>query len=121
MPAKRGDLAVIIIERQDYYIGQASPPARTEVTIHEVTSVTRDGAVKAVRGTWPGSSPVPVERLARGARILTMSKTAIDVPAALDVARAHHWAGHPGQPRPFDSLAAVRAALQACRIHPAAA
>lgn len=110
MKAKRGDVAVLVTERRTYMIGQPSE-TRTAVDVFEVTSVTRDGLVKAVRSAWAGSAPTLLARMAP-ASVHLISQDTVSAADALRVAAAHHWPGHPGQPMAFDSLDEVREALR---------
>jgi hypothetical protein len=114
MPAKRGDIAVIVTERRDCHIGKSST-IRTEVEVTEVTSVTREGAVKAVRFARRGAPSIPVARLMPHTTYV-VPRAEFDVASALDAARAHHWPNHPDQPKHFDSLDEVRGMLIAHRI-----
>lgn len=110
MKAKRGDVAILVTECRTYVIGQPSE-TRTAVNVFEVTSVTRDGLVKAVRSAWANSAPTMLARMVP-ATVHLISKDTISAADALRVAAEHHWPGHPGQPMAFDSLDAVREALR---------
>jgi hypothetical protein len=107
--ARKGDLVIVEQTRHDYIIGQGSQE-RTTFDVAVVASATRDGAVKTYRGVGWGdellsSNSVP----ARHSRCYVASAADVDLDATLAAAKAHHWEGHPGQPKSFDSLADVRA------------
>lgn len=113
--ARRGDLAVLVCTRRDFVIGQGTTE-RTAADVVQVTSVTRQGLVKAVRSCWTDSCSVPLERWSfPGPEVYLVSQDRIDVVAAMELARQHSWPGHPNQPMPFESLEAVRQALAPLR------
>lgn len=97
-PARRGDLAALITERVDTYIG-ADSVRRTVVELGVVTSVTRDGIVKAVLTAW-GGSPVAVTPRQR---VPLVSRDRFDAEAVRQAAAARAYPGTT-QPRPFDSV-----------------
>jgi hypothetical protein len=107
--ARRGDLVVVHEHVRDYVIGQgASEYDRYEVGV--VTSVTRDGLVKRYTGTW--GSEVTI----RGhVRCQLVPRAAVDVAGAFAAAKAHTWPGHPTQPKAYESLEEVRAAVRPFR------
>lgn len=107
--AKRGDLAALIAVRHDYVIGQPTSQ-RTTVEIHEVTSVTREGAVKAVRRLDSDYS-TPIERCHGVTQRLLIPAAVIDKPAAVQTILAHTWPGHESM-KPYDSIEEARAALR---------
>lgn len=112
MKAKRGDSVAIVSETRDYVIGQGSSTA-TRVELGQVTSITRDGAVKAFRSLgWSDSSARPIERVVGFRQAIIIPATQIAPDDVQSVAKAHHWPGHPNQPRPFESLEEVREALR---------
>lgn len=114
MKAKRGDIAVIVTERRDYYIGQETQ-TRTEVTLHVVTSITREGIVKAVRDVWDGSTPVPLDRVhACRSALYIVPQGDVDVPAAMATARAHTYPNS-DTPMAYASVAEVKAMLSGHR------
>lgn len=113
MKARRGDIAVIVTQVSDYVIGQGASE-RTQVEICEVTNITREGIVKAVRkANWGAdSAPVSLDRWAHHHEVLIVPKTDIDVPAAIATAAANPWP-HNGMPgKYYDTLAEAREALR---------
>lgn len=112
-PARRGDLVVVEETTVTSFIGARSV-ATSRYTVAVVTSVTRDGAVKAFRvdryQTENGETR-QVARLAAGTRLLTFPKEKINVAAAQQTAREHTWPG--GQSSmPYNTLDEVREALR---------
>lgn len=108
-PARKGDLVIIEETHRDYIIGEGTRE-RTSYSVAVVASATRDGRVKTYRGVGWGdellsTNAVPV----RHERCYVASAGDVDIDATLRAAKAHHWPGHPGQPKAFDSLADVRA------------
>jgi hypothetical protein len=104
--ARRGDIAVLEIRAHD------GIPTRWE--IHRVTSITREGVVKATVDPWPNSAPVPYARLF-AARCHIASAATVDADAVMAAARAHHWPGHPDHPMSFDTFEAARDVVKAHR------
>lgn len=111
MTARRGDL--VIVQRSTL---QGTRDGRGQ-TVHRftaarVTSITRDGIVKAFQ---EHSSPIPyqVKHEPRSTRYHIIPQEKIDVEAALATARANPWnaaGGHLG--KPYYSLAEVRDAMK---------
>lgn len=120
--AKRCDLAVVQYHHRDY-VRVEGAREYDDYTVGVVTSVTWEGDVRMFRRAgsfddgpdWRGK-PDRGEPLRPGsfARALVMSAGAISVPAALAVAACRVWNGHEDSPRPYESLAEVRAALRPC-------
>lgn len=111
-PAKRGDLAILVVTRHDYYIGEGSRESTT-VEVCEVTNITRDGIAKRVRRAG-AEMPVDLSRYPRGSQIFIVPAAEIDVTAALEAAAAHPWpSGHKGMP--YASLDEVKAMLRPLR------
>lgn len=112
---RRGDLVVIAQEHSAHY---TKGGARTYTTfeIGVITSVSRDGQIKAFRSAYNlnepgGGEPIIIARLAGVTSTPYFPASKIDVQSALKTAYEHRWPG--GQPcRPFDSLDEVRAALR---------
>jgi hypothetical protein len=100
-PAHRGDLAVIVANHPD--LGYQT------VEITEVTSITRDGLVKAIRDTWDTTRPLA--RVLGVEQVLVVPKTEVDAAAVMKAAKAHTWPDHPNQPRHYESLDEVRALM----------
>ena len=109
--AKRGMVLVHEITRRDYIIGEG-PREHTDCELGIVTSITRDGLVKRYRNAWGGEQDGPAGRMFRGRVHLAPG---IDPEPAMAAAKAHCWPGHPGQPKPYGSLAEVREALRPFR------
>lgn len=105
-PARRGDLVVIVINHPDLDY--------QTVEIMLVTSITRDGHVKATQNTW--GTTLPLARQLGVQQTLVVSKTEVDVDAVMAAARAHTWPGHPNQPMHYDTLAEVRQVLAPHRL-----
>lgn len=113
--AHRGDGVVIAETHRDYVIGQPMAE-RTTYELGTVTSITRDGQVKAWwpahasdahRVNVPGGYAIPGRR----AGLWLLPAAEFDVPGAITAARAHVWPGHESV-KPFDSLEEIRAALR---------
>lgn len=114
MEARKGDL--ILIERVEIISSLIEP--RRERTTYEygmVASATRDGVVKSWHMLGWGDEIVTTHNapLPRHSRMWVMPAKGIDVTAALTAAKAHHWDGHPNQPKPFDSLEDAKNAVRA--------
>jgi len=86
-PARRGDLCVIVEIRRDVILGQESQD-RTDADIGVVAGIDRLGLVKRYANTWGGVNSIPAR-----ARAFVVSKTAIDVTAAFEAAKARTWPG----------------------------
>lgn len=111
--AKRGDLAIIEKRTGNYIIGM---PYSESITyeIGVVTSITRDGIVKAVR-TRDDEDGVPVARMVGASVSRLVPKASIDIKSAMRAAEEHAWpSGYAFMP--FDTLDEVRAALRPCLI-----
>lgn len=113
MKAKRGDIAVIVTEQRDVYIGQEGK-TRTRVEVTQVTSITRDGVVKAVRDCWEDSCPQLMANRARHMALYVVPAAEFDVAAAMESARNHAWPNST-QPRDYDSVVDVKAMLRTHR------
>lgn len=105
VPAKRGDLVVVSETAADYVNG-VGRTERTTARVGVVTSITREGLVKAA--LLVGSDTPTV--LATRHRTVVCSKNRIDVGAALEVARRHTWPQH-DSPMPYSSIDEIREAL----------
>jgi hypothetical protein len=103
MKAKRGDLAVTVIVTGGL---DGQTPARTDVRVTHVTSVTRAGHVKEVCDVGVASTPYPIWNGLRppGSLLYIASASEVDVIAVLDAARAHHYPGHLDQPMGYSDL-----------------
>jgi hypothetical protein len=114
--ARRGDLIVVCQEHPSFGAGDPYD----SYTVGVVTSVTRDGGVKAYRPA--GDLPEP-ERAGRAAdkgtdlarqrpdRFWVLPADGVDVPAALATAACHTWPDSQF-PQPYESLDEVRAVMQ---------
>lgn len=100
--ARRGDIAVLVHPHD----------GRTDITLGVVTSVTRDGTVKARdEPLFAGSAPRPLRLLhARGDRVLIVPAARIDVAAAMAAYRQHVYPGD-DMIRPFESEEEARVFL----------
>lgn len=111
MTARRGDLVIV-----QHSTLEATRDGRGR-TVHRfrvavVTSVTRDGQVKAFQ-EHSASAPYQVKHEPRNTRLHIVSQEKIDVEAALATARANPWntgGGHLG--KPYYSLTEVRDAMK---------
>lgn len=109
MKAKRGDLVVIVTRVPDFVIGQPAA-SRDQVDVCEVTSITRDGVIKAVRKASWGMT-VEMSRWTNRHQTYVVPKADIDVAAAMETAAANPW--HNGMPgKYYDSLDEVREMLR---------
>jgi hypothetical protein len=111
-PAKRGDLIAIRTERHDYVVGKETEMTIT-VEIGVVTSVTRDGVVKAAVVPYGPESngQVDLTRPNHRRSISIVPQDKIDVRDALATYRQHTWPGHRST-QPYASLDEARAALR---------
>jgi len=110
---RRGDLAIIESASRTYYVG-APTETSTRFELGTVASVTREGAIKSVRrlGSAASVKPTPVERL--NGTVLYVSAETVDVHGILAEATRHTYAGS-DMPRPYDSLAEIKALCRAYR------
>lgn len=109
--AKRGDLAIIESRHRDHFMGQDARE-RSAFAVCVVTSITRDGVVKAVRRTGYGDTIQPIAHWVGFHVAHIVPQTKIDVDGALEAARQHTWPDHPDQPKYYDTLDEVRDALR---------
>jgi hypothetical protein len=111
--AKRGDLVIVVQEHHDYIIGKGAQ-GHTTCEIGVVSSVTREGLVKAFRwARYYGEAyddPTLLARMCRVVQTPIVPASVIDVPAAMAAAKAHQWPS--GGTMPFESLDEVREALR---------
>jgi hypothetical protein len=113
MKAKRGDLAVIVSHISDFVIGQPMT-THDQVEVCVVTSVTRDGVIKAVRrASW--AITIEMRRLVHPHETYVVPQADVDVEAAMETAAANPWptSGTPG--KYYDSLDEVKAMLRGLR------
>ena len=107
MKASRGDLVVIERRNRGDVNGQGSYD-RVEYEAGVVTSITREGAIKAFRTRY--SDTQPIDRIVGFVRSYIVEKGVVDVDAAVAAAWANPW--HNGDPgKPFDSLDEVKACV----------
>jgi hypothetical protein len=111
-PAKRGDLAILVTTRRDFYIGEGTRESTT-VEVCEVTNITRDGIAKRVRpAQW--DTPIDLAHYGHRHQVYIVPAAQIDVAAALKLAAEHPWpSGHKGMP--YASLDEVKAMLRPLR------
>lgn len=115
--AKRGDLVVVHTHHNDFIIGEGLRES-DHFTVGVVTSITRNGHVKAYRQVGYSDS-LKLELLGRSlVQVYVIPATQIDVVGAQKTASEHTWPASP-TPRHYDSLAEVKAALRPHRIEPA--
>lgn len=103
VPAKRGDLVVVVQRHVDTVLGKGHV-AREDCVVGIVASINREGLVLRYRSVW-GGEPV---RLPVGGWTLIVKRRMIDVDAAFTAAKKHSWPGHPDQPKPFESIQEAR-------------
>lgn len=111
---KRGDGVVFVRRTRDYVIGQPSTE-RDEITVGVVTSVTRDGRIKAYRDASHASvAPVKFEQSGnRYAASYVLPRDEVDMDGVADYCAARPWSHAPEHTgMPFHSLAEVRAELK---------
>ena len=103
VPAKRGDLAVLTISVPT---GRLDGSRELAYLIEVITSVTRDGQMKATR---PANAIRPLLLGHRGIKAHRVIPAAeVDVDGLITAVAAHTWPG--GRlVRPFESLAEVKA------------
>ena len=116
MKARRGDL--VVIERKTSYVTTSDGwHESTEYDVGIVTSITRDGLVKACKTRYADS--VPMDHIHGYLRSFIVPQSEIDVVSAVEAARANEWSsGHTG--KPFDSLDEVRDVLRPFKTKAAA-
>lgn len=107
MKARRGDLAAVVRTRRDFYTDRPAE-TREEVVLMEVTSVTREGVVKAGRDAW--GEVEPVDRYGPAA-VYVLPAAEVDVKAVMRMAAGHCWPNS-DTPRPFGSLADAKDAIR---------
>lgn len=115
-PARRGDLIVV----RQHHPGYGSGVPSDSYTVGVVTSVARDGTVKAYQPAGDFPEPDWQGKVSKGTdlarsrpdRTWTLSARDVDVPGALATAACHTWPRDECMTRPFDSMADVHAALQ---------
>lgn len=123
--AKRGDLVALVITST--YARTSGPvQSSTRVLVHMVTSITREGAVKATRplhgsdlgrGEQYGpEKPSPIDRVLGLRQRYVIGADQVHIPSAIAAVLAHHYPGHPGQLQPFDSLEELRELLAPFRV-----
>lgn len=109
---KRGDGVVFVRSARTYTIGEASREYQ-DITVGMVTSVTRDGQIKAFRhGAW-GSVVKLGTSQQRHALAYVLPKDEIDVAGVLDYCANRPWSHAPEHKgMPFRSLDEVKAELR---------
>lgn len=110
--AKRGDTVAIVTTSHDYVIGKKGATVRESVALATVTSVTRDGIVKAAQDWGHEGSPVDLTRPDSRRRVLVVPADVDTVAArALYVTRRYPSAPHSAMVPPFGSVEECRAFL----------
>lgn len=119
-PAKRGDLVLIETVHRDYIIGSSGLREYWQYELHEVTSITRDGQIKAVRGLRYeyDQDPVPLARMVGVDRKWVISKAQLGVDAARKLVCSIRWEHEPDSVRGYwssygEAVAAIRQAVSA--------
>lgn len=130
--ARKGDLVLVEQVSRNYWsvaavqeakaAGRKLPETETSYQFGVVDSATRDGVIKTWREVGygddllTGGRALPFLTFDSFVRCWVLSAKKVDVDAVLRAAKAHHWPGHPGQPKPFDSFdEAQQIALAAAR------
>lgn len=100
--ARRGDLVAVTTTSLDYSAGKHVVTPESKTMVYEVTSVSRDGRVTAVRDLESGTT----QKIKNMGNITTTMITPeqVDIPRAKELIAAHTYEGHPNQRKPFDSL-----------------
>ena len=112
MEAKRGDLVVLEIRHRDFYAGSGIKESY-EYSVAVVTSITRDGMVKAARRAgWDGGCPL--DRMTGLVRWWVAPKASMDVEAAM-AAAAEHTYPNSSTTRGFETLEEARELLAGFR------
>lgn len=122
MKARKGDLILVERVSRDYVIGKEAREYRA-YEYGVVASATRDGVVKTWRAVGYGDELVSegTAPIRPGVNYWTYPAKQIDIDGVLRAAKAHHWPGRPGRPKPFDSRAAAARAALPFRRRPLAA
>jgi hypothetical protein len=89
---KRGDVAVVTAQASSYST-TAGRVVSEETRLYIVTSVSRDGRVKAVRAL-DSETVQPVERLFGRPVVKTFPAEDVDMAAFVAEAMTHKWPGH---------------------------
>ncbi len=107
MIARKGTLIVAEENSRTYStVADTSHTARS-YRLGVVSSATRGGGVRTWQDIATGDAPKPM----RGAFWVVPAEVAT-VAKAAEIAKAHCWPGHPNQPKAFDSLEDIKAALR---------
>lgn len=111
MKARRGDAVAIVSEINDYIIGQGRT-THTQVELGIVTGITREGAVRTFRpAAYDDAAVQPLERVVGFQAVKVIPIEVVPTAAVIEVAKAHHFEGYPGQAKRFDGLAELKSAL----------
>lgn len=106
-PARRGDL--VVIERAERSAGLTS----IRFDVMEVTSVRRDGMVKAARGlNSENDYAQPLGRIVGLQTWHLVAAALVDKAGLVAAVRAHHYPGYPGQLMSFNSIDEVKALVK---------
>jgi hypothetical protein len=103
--ARKGDLVLVeIVLDRDF------TKTTTEYRFGIVASATREGLVKTWYSVGWGDELVSDSEQPIGFQNrLVASQKDVDVNGVIKAAKAHHWPGHPHQPKAFDSLSEAQA------------
>jgi hypothetical protein len=117
--AKRGDL--VLMEQHNRYTYQHPGEGPRTVTaveydLHQITSVTREGAIKATRDRWPHTVATPFARLLHVERWAVIPAEDVDAESLWAEACTHTWPEHDTQPMRWDSRAEVTELIKRHRV-----
>ena len=109
--ARRGDLVGVEITSASYASGLGRV-TRTEFELFEVTGITRDGAVRAVRAVaWGSDYATPISRVFGAGRRWVIPAATIDKSAAISAAQSHTYPNST-TPKRWESFEEMREALR---------
>lgn len=113
-PAKRGDLVIVEETTSHHVTGEGGGYKQgTQFTLARVTSVSKDGKIKALEDLRYGGGPYKIpERDPRRRTMHTIPAAAVNVDAALATGRDNPWSHDPTKTgMPFRTMDEVAAAL----------
>lgn len=116
-PAKRGDFVLIETRHSDFVIGGGPSRDYRQFEVHEVTSVTREGAVKAVRTLqYDDAAPYPLARMVGYVNCWMLPRADFETEAVRAAVRAVVWEHKPDWVKGYwSTLDEARRALAPCR------
>lgn len=116
--ARRGDLAVLLMRSTTTHLSEGRQTSE-RVEIGTVTSVTREGTVKAVAIPFSRTDLDPQSLPLRSRHgvtsVLLVPADEIDTEAALSAYREHRWNDESEMIKPLDSIAQAREMLRPFR------